>query len=88
MAWIDGTVSGDGWTFDARGPVQFCSGFFANEDGDVLTAAHAVNLSDEELAEAAIMYFLGGIWYEEEWYEKIDFGDFYSATYWEAWWMW
>jgi len=92
MAWIDGTVSGkvDGWwrTFDARGGVTIASGFFVNEDGDVMTAAHAVNLSDRDLAEAAIMYFLGGLWYEDEWYEKIDFGTFYSAFYWEIWWMW
>jgi hypothetical protein len=82
MAWIDGSVSGEGRSFDARGPVQFCSGFFANEDGDVFTAAHAVDLSDEDLAEAAIMYFIGGIWFEDKWYEEIDFGSFYNYYYW------
>ena len=87
-AWVDGTVSGRGWSFDARGPWVWGSGFFANEDGDVFTAAHVVNLSDRDLAEASIMYFIGGIWYEEKWYEELDFGTFYSALYWEVWWMW
>ena len=87
-AWIDGTVSGGGRSFEARGPVQLGSGFFANEDGDVFTAAHVVNLSDEDLAQAAIMYYIGGIWFEEKWYEKIDFGSFYNYNYSWAWWMW
>jgi len=99
IAWIDGTVSGGAgwsidarsrgpWSFDARGAVQFCSGFFVNEDGDVMTAAHAVDLSDRLLAEGAIMYFLGGIWYEDEWYEELDFGTFYNYLYWWAWELW
>ncbi len=87
-AWIDGRVSGAGWSFEARGPWGLASGFFANEDGDVFTAAHAVNMSEEDLAEAAIMYFLGGIWFEDEWYEEIDFGGFYSYYYWWAWGLW
>jgi hypothetical protein len=87
-AWIDGTVNGEGWSFEARGPVQLGSGFFVNEDGDVFTAAHVVNLSDEDLAQAAIMYYIGGIWFEEKWYEKIDFGSFYNYNYSWAWWMW
>jgi hypothetical protein len=64
------------------------SGFFANEDGDVFTAAHAVNMSDEDQAEAAIMYFLGGIWFKDKWYEDIDFGSFYNYYYWWAWGLW
>lgn len=87
-AWVDGKVSGAGWSFEARGPWGFGSGFFANEDGDVFTAAHVVNMSDEELVAGAIMYFLGGIWFEEEWYEEVDFGSFYSYYYGWAWWMW
>jgi len=88
MAWVDGRVSGAGWNFEARGPLGLGSGFFANENGDVFTAAHCVNLPEEELTGAAIMYFIGGIWFEEEWYEKVDFGSFYSALYSEVWWMW
>ncbi len=87
-AWIDGKVSGAGWSFEVRGPWGLSSGFFANEDGDVFTAAHAVSMSDEDLAEASIMYFLGGIWFEDEWYEEIDFGSFYSYHYWWAWGLW
>ncbi len=87
-AWIDGRVNGWGWSFEARGPWGLGSGFFANEDGDVFTAAHCVNMSDEELVEGAIMYFLGGIWFEEEWYEEVDFGSFYNYYYWSAWWSW
>lgn len=87
-AWVDGRVSGAGWSFEARGPWGLSSGFFANEDGDVFTAAHAVNMSDEDLAEAAIMYFIGGIWFEDEWYEEIDFGSFYNYYYWWAWGLW
>jgi hypothetical protein len=87
-AWVNGRVSGAGWSFEARGPWGFSSGFFANEDGDVFTAAHAVELSDEDLAEASIMYFLGGIWFEDEWYEDIDFSGFYNYYYWWAWELW
>jgi|GEM_PF-3604160 len=87
-AWIDGKVSGWGWSFEARGPWGWGSGFFANEDGDVFTAAHCVDMTDEDLAEGAIMYFLGGIWFEEEWYEDVDFGSFYSYYYWSTWWAW
>jgi hypothetical protein len=88
MAWVDGRVSGGGWSFEARGPLSLGSGFFANENGDVFTAAHCVNLSDEELAQAAIMYFIGGIWFEDEWYEKLDFGSFYNYYYSSTWWAW
>jgi hypothetical protein len=88
MAWVDGWVSGEGWSFEARGPVQLGSGFFANEDGDVFTAAHCVNMSDEELAKAAIMYFIGGIWFEGGWYERVDFGSFYNYYYSSTWWAW
>jgi hypothetical protein len=88
MAWVDGWVSGWGWSFEARGPLSLGSGFFANENGDVFTAAHCVNMSDEELTEAAIMYFIGGIWFEDEWYEKVDFGSFYNYYYSTAWWAW
>jgi hypothetical protein len=88
MAWVDGWVSGGGWSFEARGPLILGSGFFANENGDVFTAAHCVNMSDEELAEAAIMYFIGGIWFEDEWYEKVDFGSFYNYYYSSTWWAW
>jgi hypothetical protein len=87
-AWIDGTVNGEGRSFEARGPVQLGSGFFANENGDVFTAAHVVNLSDEQLAEAAIMYYIGGIWFEEKWYEKVDFTTFYNYYYSWAWGLW
>jgi len=88
MAWVDGRVIGWGWNFEARGPFGLGSGFFANEDGDVFTAAHCVNMSEEELASAAIMYFLGGIWFEDEWYEKVDFGSFYTYYYASTWWAW
>ena len=81
-------VSGWGWSFEARGPCSLGSGFFANENGDVFTAAHCVNMSDEELAKAAIMYFIGGIWFEDGWYEKVDFGSFYNYYYSSAWWAW
>ena len=75
-AWIDGEVSGGAgwridnrskgpWDFEARGPWAMGSGFFANEAGDVFTAAHVVTLEDEELAAGGIMYFLGGIWFED-----------------------
>ncbi len=98
-AWIDGEVSGGAgwridhrssgpWSFEARGPWAMGSGFFANEAGDVFTAAHVVELEDEELAEGAIMYFLGGIWFEDEWYEDYDFGTFYSSLYSGAWELW
>lgn len=87
-AWIDGRVSGAGWSFEARGPWVLGSGFFANEDGDVFTAAHVVELADEDLAEASILYFLGGIWFEEKWYEEIDFGSFYNYEYGWAWGLW
>jgi hypothetical protein len=88
MTWVDGRVSGWGWSFEARGPVSLGSGFFANEDGDVFTAAHCVNLSEDALTEAAIMYFLGGIWFEDKWYDKVDFGSFYNYYYSSAWWAW
>ncbi len=88
MAWVDGRVSGGGWSFEARGPWGLASGFFANEDGDVFTAAHAVEMTEEDLATAAIMYFIGGIWFEDEWYEEINFASFYYALYAEVWWMW
>ena len=88
MAWVDGRVSGGGWSFEARGPLSLGSGFFANENGDVFTAAHCVNLPEEELTGGAIMYFIGGIWFEDGWYERVDFGSFYSALYSEVWWMW
>ncbi|MBA7622139.1 hypothetical protein ES703_29510 [subsurface metagenome] len=88
MAWVDGRVIGWGWNFEARGPFGLGSGFFANEDGDVFTAAHCVNMSEEEMASAAIMYFLGGIWFEDEWYEKVDFGSFYTYYYASTWWAW
>jgi hypothetical protein len=88
MVWVDGQVSGGGRSFEARGPLSFGSGFFANESGDVFTAAHCVNLPEEDLTNAAIMYFIGGIWFEDRWYRKIDFSSFYSAYYTEVWWMW
>jgi len=100
IPWIDGTVSGGAgwsfditnssgpWSFDVRGPLGVASGFFINEDGDVFTAAHVVDLPDEDLAEAAIMYFLGGIWFEDKWYEEgIDFDSFYRNFYGWAWWL-
>jgi len=98
-AWIDGTVSGGAgwsidarssgpWSFDARGPWMLGSGFFANEDGDVFTAAHVVDLADEELVDGAIMYFLGGIWFEDKWYEELNFETFYNYLYWWAWELW
>lgn len=87
-AWVDGKVSGAGWTFEASGPWMLGSGFFANEDGDVFTAAHVVELAEEEMTEASIMYFLGGIWFEDEWYEEIDFDVFYNYYYWWAWELW
>jgi hypothetical protein len=88
MAWVDGRVSGLGTSFEARGPLSLGSGFFANENGDVFTAAHCVNMSEEELTQAAIMYFIGGIWFEDEWYEKVDFGSFYNYYYSTVWWSW
>lgn len=88
MTWVDGRVSGWGWNFEARGPITLGSGFFANENGDVFTAAHCVNLSEEALTEAAIMCFLGGIWFEQGWYDKVDFGSFYNYYYSSAWWSW
>ncbi len=98
-AWIDGRVSGGAgwiidaksrgpWSFEARGPWSFGSGFFVNENGDVFTAAHVVELADEYLAEGAIMYFLGGIWFEDEWYEKMDFDIFYNSLLGWAWDLW
>jgi hypothetical protein len=88
MAWVDGRVSGAGWSFTTSGPFSLGSGFFANEDGDVFTAAHCVNLSEEELVSAAIMYYLGGIWFEDRWYEKVDFGSFYNYNYGWVWGLW
>jgi len=88
MSWVDGRVSGWGVSFEARGPLGLGSGFFANENGDVFTAAHCVNMSDEELAQAALMYFIGGIWFEDEWYDKVDFGSFYNYYYSTVWWAW
>ncbi|MGD9394174.1 MAG: trypsin-like peptidase domain-containing protein [Dehalococcoidia bacterium] len=86
MAWVDGWIS-DGWDyFEAKGPVSLGSGFFANENGDVFTAAHCVNMSEDELTEAAIMYYIGGAWFEDGWYEKVDFGSFYSYYYSTVWW--
>jgi hypothetical protein len=88
MSWVDGWIS-DGWyLFEAKGPVSLGSGFFANENGDVLTAAHCVNMSEEELTEAAIMYYIGGVWFEEGWYERVDFGSFYNYYYSTVWWAW
>jgi hypothetical protein len=86
MAWVDGWVSGGGVIFEARGPLSLGSGFFANENGDVFTAAHCVNLSEEDLTEAAIMYYIGGAWFEDGWYEKVDFGSFYNYYYASTWW--
>ncbi|MGD9115977.1 MAG: trypsin-like peptidase domain-containing protein [Dehalococcoidia bacterium] len=86
MVWVDGWVSGGGEVFEARGPLGLGSGFFANENGDVFTAAHCVNLSQDELTEAAIMYFIGGVWFEEGWYNKVDFGSFYNYYYSSTWW--
>jgi hypothetical protein len=88
MAWVDGWVSGGGVVFEARGPLSLGSGFFANENGDVFTAAHCVNMSEEALTEAAIMYYLGGAWFEDEWYERVDFGSFYNYYYASTWWAW
>jgi hypothetical protein len=88
MTWVDGRVSGGGVTFEARGPLSLGSGFFANENGDVFTAAHCVNLSEDELTQAAIMYYLGGIWFEDGWYERVDFGSFYNYYYASTWWAW
>jgi hypothetical protein len=88
MAWVDGWIS-DGWDyFEAKGPVSLGSGFFVNENGDVLTAAHCVNMSQDELTQAAIMYYLGGIWFEDRWYERVDFGSFYNYYYASTWWAW
>jgi hypothetical protein len=88
MAWVDGWVSGGGVIFEARGPLSLGSGFFTNENGDVFTAAHCVNMSEDELTEAAIMYYLGGVWFEDEWYERVDFGGFYNYYYASTWWAW
>jgi hypothetical protein len=88
MGWVDGWVSGLGWSFEARGPLSLGSGFFANENGDVFTAAHCVNLPEQDLTEAAIMYFIGGIWFEDGWYDKIDFASFYNYYYSTVWWAW
>lgn len=88
MVWVDGWVSGGGTVFEARGPLSMGSGFFANENGDVFTAAHCVNMSQDELTEYALMYFIGGIWFEDEWYKKVDFGSFYSYYYSSTWWAW
>ena len=88
MAWVDGRVSGGGQSFEARGPLSLGSGFFANENGDVFTAAHCVEMSEEELAQAAIMYYIGGVWFEDGWYERVDFGSFYNYYYSSTWWGW
>jgi hypothetical protein len=88
MAWVDGWVSGGGEIFEARGPLILGSGFFANENGDVFTAAHCVNMSEDELTQAAIMYYLGGVWFEDGWYERVDFGSFYNYYYSSTWWAW
>jgi hypothetical protein len=88
MAWVDGWVSGGGVIFEARGPLSLGSGFFANENGDVFTAAHCVNMSEDELTQAAIMYYLGGVWFEDGWYERVDFGSFYNYYYSSTWWAW